>query len=278
VSGGDRDRRFGEGEGTLRRRRWLLTVGGAVFLALATAFASGFGSKLADTVGSSSAPLISSSATGELAGCGPGVFLPEGSVVRALEMNPGKEEVMEELQGLPGFAFADDGRVNVSIQGGSDRVVTLTGISFHVTRGRRPRGALFEDPCGGPTIGRTILFDLDSRPPEILESNELAHTPLGSRAGDGERLTKPIRFPWTVSLTDPLLLALIATTRSECFCTWSAEIPWVSGSDRGVIDVDNGGSGYSLASSRGLRTYGPSFDGSAGWTESPPQRLPPPAL
>jgi glycosyltransferase involved in cell wall biosynthesis len=40
--------------------------------------------------------------------------------------------------------------------------------------------------------------------------------------------TSPITFPWTVSLTDPLLLYVVAIAEF-CACKWSAEIPWVSG-------------------------------------------------
>ncbi len=151
----------------------------------------------------------------------------------------------------------DRGVVNVSIQGESIRPVTLTGIQFHVQREPRPPGALFVDPCGGPTTGRAIVFSVDQGPPEILESNVLPNVYLGSAAyggtPDAEGETKPIRFPWTVSLTDPLLLKLIAITKSSCYCSWTAEIPWVSGSKQGIIQVDNEGEGYRLTGSRGAQ-------------------------
>lgn len=258
-----------------RRRRWLAATVGSLIIALATAFATGIGSRLAHGVGSGSSSLVSSYASEERAGCGPLVFLPEKSVKVALAKPP-SEESWPEMQLLPGFAFADTGRVNVSIQGETSRPITLMGIYFHVTRRPRPKGALFSDPCGGPTEGRAIVFDVDHEPPSIVESNVLPHVPLGSAEGDDRPLTKPIRFPWKVSLTDPLLLALIATTKSRCYCTWTAEIPWVSGGHHGTIEIDNGGEGFHVVSSRGLRFYSPGVEGAAGrWSEQPPDPDPP---
>lgn len=253
-----------------RRRRWIAATLASILVAGGTAFAAGLGSDLADSVDSSPSPLVSSYATEERAGCGPYVFLPEESVGAALAKSPTLEETWPEIQSLPGFAFADSDRVNVSIQGETARLVTLTGIYFHVTRRPRPKGALFYAPCGGPIEGRSIRIDVGRQPPTIVESNVLPHVPLGSTQGDGRPLTKPIKFPWTVSLTDPLLLGLIATTKSSCYCIWTAEIPWVSGGQHGIIDVDNGGAGYTVVSSRGLRFYGPKLDGGSGWGEQPP--------
>ena len=82
---------------------------------------------------------------------------------------------------------------------------------------------------------------------------------------DGRSLSQPIRFPWTVSMTDPLLLEIIANTK-HCYCTWTAEISWVSGSKRGVIPVDNDGEGYTVVSSEGLKSYG--VGPSGNWASS----------
>lgn len=256
-----------------RRKRWLIGAAGSVLVAGATAFVAGLGSKAADDVGSSPPPLVSSYASEERAGCGPSVFLPKQSVGVALARPP-SDESMLRIQSLPGFAFADHGRVNVSILGETERPVTLTNIYVHVNRRPRPQGALFYDPCGGPTTGRLIVFDLDRQPPRVVESNALSHVPLGSAGADGRPLTKPIKFPWTVSLTEPLLLGLIGTVKSGCYCTWTAEIPWVSGGQHGTIEVDNGGDGYSVVSSQGLPSYGPGLQGADRWSEQPADAFP----
>jgi hypothetical protein len=66
-------------------------------------------------------------------------------------------------------------------------------------------------------LGRTLVVTLDTRPPSIAQSNVLPEVPVGSVA-NGHALTRPVSFPWTVSLTEPLLLYVIATTR-HYYCT-----------------------------------------------------------
>ncbi|HMI80899.1 MAG TPA: hypothetical protein VK480_03840, partial [Solirubrobacterales bacterium] len=73
--------------------------------------------------------------------------------------------------------------------------------------------------------------------------------------------TPPIAFPWTVSLTDPLLLYVVASADS-CYCIWRAEIPWVSGSERGTIKIDNGGEGFAVVGAEGVPHY---TLGAGGW-------------
>jgi hypothetical protein len=170
------------------------------------------------------------------------------------------------VQQRPGAALTDRSTVEVSIQGESERPVTLTGINFEVVRRPRPPGAVVANQCGGPRPARAIEVSLDEEPPRVMESNANPQAFLGEGAG-GRHSSRPIRFPWTVSLTDPLLLLLIATTDSSCYCSWSAEIPWVSGAQRGAIRVDNEGQGYKVVSSRGLPSYLPYFH---RWEYFPP--------
>jgi hypothetical protein len=199
----------------------------------------------------------------ELSGeCLGGIFLPSGPTEKALRQGPPKEWSTVEQE--PGAALVDLDPVEVSIQGESERTITLTGIDFKVARHDRPRGAVFRQPCGGPIPGRALKVDLDVTPPRVVDSNADENGLIGSTE-NGHRLTQPIRFPWTVSLTDPLLLYVMATTES-CYCVWSAEIPWVSGAQRGAIKIDNGGDGYSVAYSSGVPTYD-SFENR--WNRSP---------
>jgi hypothetical protein len=144
--------------------------------------------------------------------------------------------------------------VEVSVQGESARKITLTGIDFEVSHRERPVGAIFREPCGGPIVGRALEVDLDASPPRIVESSAETNGLLGSRTASGRPLTRQIRFPWTVSLTDPLLLYVIGTTKA-CYCEWRAEIPWASGSERGSIQIDDQGQAYRVASGDGLRSY-----------------------
>jgi len=60
-----------------------------------------------------------------------------------------------------------------------------------------------------------------------------------------QRPKKPIRFPWTVSLTDPLTLSIVAITK-RCYCIWRAAISWQSGGKVGVLHIDNSNHGYAV--------------------------------
>jgi hypothetical protein len=256
------------------KRHWsrvVLATVATIAIAGATAFATGLGSKLADDVSASSKPLVSWSATEEVAGCGwnSEVFLPGRAATQARAMKPDPEDFpifQRELEA----AMVGTQRVNVSIQGESARPVTLLGIHFHVHRRPRPAGGVFVSPCGGPTVGRTVVFSLDSDPPKIVASNASLKQPLSTVEGGGTA-SHPIRFPWTVSLTDPLFLIMLGTLKSNCYCTWAAEIPWVSGGEKGVIQVDNGGEGFRMVGAEGgndgLTMYSPGPDGE--WMAGP---------
>jgi hypothetical protein len=182
----------------------------------------------------------------ELGGeCGSAIFLPENlSQTTLKEKPPYSVSEWAEFQQQPGAIFAGGDVVEVSVQGESNRKVTLTGIRFDVERLKPRKGATFAAACGDGTFGRAMVIDLDENPPEIVASSKEVGANVGVDT-EGRPLSRPIRFPWTVSVVDPLLLYIVTTTES-CFCRWKAEIPWVSGSKRGVIEVDNGGSGYEV--------------------------------
>ncbi|HEX6152642.1 MAG TPA: hypothetical protein VFZ19_03880 [Solirubrobacterales bacterium] len=160
---------------------------------------------------------------------------------------------MELMKLDPAAAAAGRGMVQVAIQGESERKVTLTGIEFQVERSPPPEGAVFDFPCGGSTVGRIIEVDLDPIPPQITASSAEVDGSLGTIRG--RPLSRPIRFPWTVSLTDPLLLYVIAAS-DRCYCAWTAEIPWVSGSQRGVISVADEGDGFQVIAADDVDSYG----------------------
>jgi hypothetical protein len=240
----------------LRKRvgRWALAVAAAGILAGATAFGTGLGSKAADSLDKSDGPPISYSAEEKGGECGSAVFLPEGQSQETLEEKPPYSiSEWDEFQHQPDAAFAGRDVVEVAIQGESARTVTLTGISFEVERRKPEQGATFAAPCGDGTFGRALILDLDSVPPDIVASSSEVGEPVAIDA-QGHSVSRPIKFPWTVSLVDSLLLYVIATTES-CACVWKAEIPWVSGSDRGVIKIDNGGEGYDVVADPSLDNY-----------------------
>jgi hypothetical protein len=245
-----------------KRRAWVLTAIGAVVLAAVTAFAGGLGSRLADSVGSDNPQYLSFSIELLSTRCRGGEYVPRSSFP-SLFSSAGQYR-WEILERQPGAAQANLNPVQVAIQGETGRPVTLTRIDFHVSRRPRAPGGLFVEPCGDAFTGRSVEVDLDATPPRIVDSNSTEEGALGARTSGGLRPYRPIRFPWTVSVNDPLLLEILGTTNS-CDCTWSAEIPWVSGSSRGSIVIDNEGEGYRVVGTDGLPGYAPSAD---GWQRS----------
>jgi hypothetical protein len=187
--------------------------------------------------------------------CGASTFLPQGEAEEVLRQKvPGR---WDSISGRPRAALAGFDTAMVSIQGESNRTITLTGIEFEVTRHPIPKGDSFALPCGGPGTGRSISVNLDSNPPRIVSSNRDPNAMTGSEFNAlGEPV--PIHFPWTVSVTDPLLLFVIAETKS-CYCEWSAHIPWVSGSQRGTINVEEPDHGLRVVAEQGYPQYLPAL-------------------
>jgi hypothetical protein len=242
-----------------KRRKKVLTVMGAVVLAGLTAVAAGFGQKAVDalTAGDPGAP-ISYSVEEEGNECGSVTYLPDAKVEPTLRQGPPSD--WHAFQYQEGAAFASNDIVQVAIQGESARTVTLTGIHFDVERSRRRDGALFSAPCGGGMNARGLVVDVERNPPEVVSSSEELEGSVES-GGMPDSPTSPITFPWTVSLTDPLLLYVVAKA-DFCDCMWSAEIPWVSGGQRGTIEIDDHGEPFRVVGDNSLDGY---TTGEGGW-------------
>lgn len=238
-----------------RAGAWVAACLGAGVIAAVVAFGTSLGSRAGNELGASSPSPISSSAQEIDWECGTSTYLPERESRKVLEEGPPSR--WETIQARPGAVFAGTDIVEVSIRGTSMRTITVTGIKFDVDRYRPRPGATFAMGCGDGTYGYSLEVDLDAAPPRIVQSSGEPEGVLGAER-NGHPITRPIRFPWTVSVTDSLLLYIRATTKS-CHCTWRAELPWVSGAERGVIKVDNGGSGYEVIASPHLKSYSPAY-------------------
>jgi hypothetical protein len=94
----------------------------------------------------------------------------------------------------------------------------------------------------------------------MVASSREPHGVLGQNV-PGKRPNKPIEFPWTVSVSDPLQLDIVAIAK-RCYCTWKAGISWQSGDKSGVIRIDNDGDGYPVVGAEGAPTF---LQGNTSW-------------
>ena len=245
----------GNGEPATSRRalKFAGVLASALLVAMVTAIGTGLGSGVLDLFdGSDEEPdPISYSATEQISECGTALFIPAKQVSRARSSSTGVRD-WGALRKAHGGAVAGGSVVQVSIQGESARTVNLTGIKFTVKRRPRPPGAIISKPCGDLIYGRYIRADLDRQPVAVTSSADDPGAAVDEVSGVTQGSFKPIRFPWAVSVTDPLLLQIIASTK-RCSCTWRAEIPWSSGELTGKILIDNGGSGYRVVGMEGAR-------------------------
>jgi hypothetical protein len=251
------------------RKKWFLAGIGTVLLAAFTAIASGLGGKAVEWITTTEPVLLTYSADEQFYECGSMTYLPTAKAVVALRRDWPRD--WEAFNTQPGGTLAESDVIQVSIQGESDRKITLTGIAFDVTRRQRRDGAVFSAACGGPLTGRGVRVNLETSPPQVLSSSNSPDGLLPVSGGEGPRASQ-LSFPWTVSLTDPLLLYVVADARS-CDCIWKARIPWVSGAEKGTIEIDNEGRGYRVVGGEGLAAYAPDTGGWRMWRQ-PGEPLP----
>ncbi len=188
--------------------------------------------------------------------CGSITYLPAASVARTRRHDPPAPTTgaWSAFRDQPGAKPVGGDVVRVSVRGGTAKELTMTGIGFSVEQRRRPGGAAFAAPCQGvPVEGRGFQADVEAVPPRMVSSSA---NPRGtfSAMGLSAASTRPVAFPWTVSLARPLVFYVVATARS-CYCVWRARIPWVSGDERGVIRVDDQGRGYEVVGIEGLSSF-----------------------
>lgn len=229
-------------------------VATAVLIGVLIAGVNGAGEAVVGAI-STDDPRLLSYGVEEVEGeCVTGTYLPDSEAAATIEHTPPYSiEEWDNFIHQPGAAHAGESLVQVSIQGESARKITLLGIEFDVERHKRQQGAAFAAACGDALRGRGVEVDLETDPPRIVSSNRTLEGIVTASPTENVD-TAPISFPWTVSVTDPLLLYVLATARS-CDCTWTATVPWVSGSEKGKIQIDGGGGGYRVVGSTGLPGY-----------------------
>lgn len=224
----------------------------AALVAIATAIGTGLGGRVLALF--EPEQVLSSSATEEIYECGTQLFVRQPTAAKIVSGDVSAEPEWTSFHRRHKAAVAEQSVVEVSIQGESSRKITLTRIEFEVRRQKRPAGALFSNACGDAVIGRFVQLDLDRRPPAIVGSTADPEGIVGAVDPEGRGSFRAIKFPWTVSITDPLLLKVVATTK-RCLCNWRGYITWRSGGETGRIPIDNAGKGYTVAGISGLRHF-----------------------
>jgi hypothetical protein len=250
-------------EGKSSRKR-ALAVGGTIATAAVVAFSEAVGGGLGSAVLDlfrSDPPLVTSSASEEVYECGTQLFVEDPQASR-IASAPVADTEWTAFKRTNRAVVADRSTVEISIQGESERTITLTGVDIEVDRRPRPAGAVFSNPCGDAIRGRALKVDLDRRPPVVVASVDDPEGIVDAVDENGQSPYRPMRFPYTVSLTDPLLLRIVAETE-RCLCTWRAAIRWRSGGESGRLQIDADGRGYTVAGLDGA----PSFtnSGDRGW-------------
>lgn len=157
----------------------------------------------------------------------------------------------------PRNGAADAARTNVLINVASKNrlPITLTMLDVVVTKRAASGGVVVSNPCGGPTIGRYIEFDLDDIPPAVVSSSrDVVYV------GETGLNVVPLTFPYIVTDTDTATIVLVGSTAS-CNCYWHADLAWQSGSAKGVARINLSGKPFHTASPHGLPNYEPGPEG-----------------
>jgi hypothetical protein len=124
----------------------------------------------------------------------------------------------------------------LTIQGKSEASVVLRTIRAVVTARRPPlKGIDLWRECGGDGAFRGLNVDLDHETPTITDTFY-----PDDAVGEPPHEVRPIKFPYTVALSDPETFSVSATTNT-CDCDWRLEIDWTSQGHAGTVLVgDNG--------------------------------------
>jgi hypothetical protein len=123
--------------------------------------------------------------------------------------------------------------VEVTIEGSNDKAVILNSLDIVV----RKRSALSGDlmlvgsGCGGGIAARRYVVDLDKSNP---------HFEVVEESSPGEKVTKPVDFPYRVSSGDPEVFILEGATKGEII-EWKATLNWTSGGKEGSTEISDGG-------------------------------------
>jgi hypothetical protein len=137
--------------------------------------------------------------------------------------------------------------VEVTLTGTAAEPTVLQGVTVRVDRRGKPlpwNVYAMSLGCGGALTPASYAVDLDQPRP-------VARATAGH---DGEQPLPAVTFPFRVSSTEPVVLRVIARTKT-CDCDWHLDLPWTSGGRSGTLRVDDTGRSFRTSGGTG-KAYG----------------------
>ncbi|MCX4762853.1 helix-turn-helix domain-containing protein [Streptomyces sp. NBC_01275] len=139
--------------------------------------------------------------------------------------------------------------LRITVQGRGSAAVVLEALHVRVVNHTTPasrRGIAYStyEGCGAVLVPRYFSVNLDANRP-------LARSMPGN---DPDRPAPAIDFPYQVSLREPEVLLLAASTES-CTCDWYLELDWSSQGRTGTVRIDDHGRPFRTTSITGLPHY-----------------------
>ncbi|UCM87095.1 helix-turn-helix domain-containing protein [Streptomyces marincola] len=134
-----------------------------------------------------------------------------------------------------GAVHGESAIVEATVRTARPAAVVVEAVHIRVEERRAPLDwPLFDMAmgCGGSLTPATFAVDLDKERPVAR--------PVAGHDGDTGTDLPPPALPFAVTAEEPLVLRVEAVA-GTCDCSWSIEVEWNSGDERGTLVIDDGG-------------------------------------
>ncbi|MFJ9455867.1 helix-turn-helix domain-containing protein [Kitasatospora sp. NPDC101447] len=149
-------------------------------------------------------------------------------------------------------------RLQLTAQGTSATPVVLHAVYVHIVSTQpAPKWNAYTPGagCGGGLTPASFAVDLDSAAPHAVPAP----------GSEGAKKLPVTDFPYRVSDTDPQVIDVDATTRSQDV-SWYLDLVWSSGDRQGTLTVNDNGRPFRTAGLHGAPSY---FHNGTAWAPSP---------
>jgi hypothetical protein len=134
--------------------------------------------------------------------------------------------------------------VEISVQGVNSAQVVITDMRPRVLARRAPiKGTVVSRGCGDEGAFRLLSVDLDKNPPSAVPESNGDQSPPTTAPWQ----TKPIRFPYRVSLSDAETFVIDVSSK-KYDTDWVVDLSWSSSGKTGTLVVDNNGKPFRTSS------------------------------